>query len=262
MQPFFSDAGERALVEVMQREPLLAFDFDGTLAPIVSRPEQARMSQPWADALAEIATLRPVAIVTGRAVADVVSRLSFTPRYVIGNHGAEDPTGMMPTGSIERLDPVRRSLLRHADRWAALGIEVEDKRYSLALHYRLADDQAAAAQCVEDLMQGLEEGLHLFRGKCVMNVAPDDAPDKGDAVMSLVRRSNSGAAFFAGDDANDEPVFERAPPEWLTLKIGRDGVPSSARFFIDTHEELWRLLQRVRELARAPALVRAADQSS
>jgi trehalose 6-phosphate phosphatase len=253
MQPLFSDAGEQALVEVMKRKPLLAFDFDGTLAPIVSRPEQARMPQAWARALAELATLRPVAIVTGRAVADVTSRLSFKPTYVIGNHGAEDPTGVMPTGSIQRLDAVRRSLLQHAERWTALGIEVEDKRFSLALHYRLADDQVAAARCVEELMQGLEEGLHLFRGKCVMNVAPDDAPDKGDAVVSLVGRAQAGAAFFAGDDANDEPVFERAPAEWFTLKIGRDGVPSRARFFVDAHEEMGRLLQRLLALAREGA---------
>jgi len=250
MTPLFSAAGEREIEALMQRSPLLAFDFDGTLAPIVTRPEYARMPTGWSEMLAELAKLRPVAIVTGRGVADVAARLSFTPGYIIGNHGAEDPEGILPAGSIERLEPVRRRLARLSSHWAPLGIEVEDKHYSLAMHYRLAPDPVAAQQCIEELLSGEEGGLHLFHGKCVMNIAPDDAPDKAHAVMSLVRRAGAGAALFAGDDINDEPVFARVPADWLTLKVGRDGVPSSARYLIDSHEEVGQLLQRLLQIAR------------
>src|SRR6185369_10951392 len=135
MQALFSEAGEQALVEVMQRKPLLAFDFDGTLAPIVDRPERARVPAAWADMLVELAALLPIAIVTGRSITDVTARLPFAPHYILGNHGAEDPEGAMPSGSLDRLEAVRSKLASLAWRWAPLGIELEDKRLSLALHY-------------------------------------------------------------------------------------------------------------------------------
>ena len=250
MLPLFSDVGEQALVEVMQRKPLLAFDFDGTLAPIVERPERARVPAAWADMLAELTTLVPIAIVTGRSVTDVTARLPFSPRYILGNHGAEDPEGAMPSGSLERLDAVRRKLALMAELWQPLGIELEDKRLSLALHYRLAEDMVAAKLCIDELLVGEHAGLHLFHGKCVMNIAPDDAADKADAVMSLVQRAGAGSALFAGDDINDEPVFERVPADWFTLKVGRDSHPSRARFIVDRQEEVGHLLQRLLELAR------------
>jgi trehalose 6-phosphate phosphatase len=235
MQPLFSEAGEQALVEVMQRRPLLAFDFDGTLAPIVDRPERARVPPAWADMLAELTALVPIAIVTGRSVTDVTARLPFSPRYILGNHGAEDPEGAM------------------ADRWEPLGIVLEDKHFSLAMHYRLAPDMIAAKQCIDELLVGEHRGLHLFHGKCVMNIAPDDAADKADAVISLVQRSGAGAALFAGDDINDEPVFARVPRDWFTLKVGHDSHPSKARFLVDTQEEVGSLLQRLLEMARVHA---------
>ncbi len=251
MQPLFSPEGESALASVMQRRPLLAFDFDGTLAPIVDRPEEARLPAAWAVLFAELKTLLPVAIVTGRSVVDVAPRLSFEPHYILGNHGAEDPHGTMQAGSVERLDALRHELALSKPRWSALGIELEDKHYSLALHYRLAADQEAARICIEELVAGKPPGLHFFHGKCVMNVAPDDADDKADAVMSLVERVGAGAALFAGDDINDEPVFERVPADWLTVKVGHEGPPSRARFGLSEQADMGQLLRRLLQLARA-----------
>jgi trehalose 6-phosphate phosphatase len=238
---------------VMQSRPLLAFDFDGTLAPIVERPERARVPTAWAEMLVALSAVLPIAIVTGRSVTDVMARLPFTPRYILGNHGAEDPEGAMYSGSLDRLEAVRRKLVLAAGLWAPLGIQLEDKRLSLAMHYRLAPDMLAARRCIDELLVGEHVGLHLFHGKCVMNIAPDDAADKADAVMSLVQRSGAGAALFAGDDINDEPVFARVPREWLTLKVGRDSYPSKARFIVETQEGVGNLLQRLLELAPSPS---------
>ncbi|MGY4828715.1 trehalose-phosphatase [Sphaerotilaceae bacterium SBD11-9] len=250
MTPLFSPAGDLALVDLMQRRPLLAFDFDGTLAPIVDRPERARVPVAWADMLIELARLLPTAIVTGRSVTDVTARLPFSPRYVLGNHGAEDPAGAMLTGSVGRLEPVRSKLARLAGQWQALGIELEDKQFSLAMHYRRAPDPAAARAWIDGLLrENGHAGLHLFHGKCVLNIAPDDAADKADAVMSLIQRAGTTAALFAGDDINDEPVFARAPHDWLTLKVGRDSRASRARYVVETQEDVGKLLKRLLELA-------------
>ena len=84
MQHLFTPAGEAALVATLQRRPLLAFDFDGTLAPIVARPDDARISQAVGQRLRALAAQLPVAIISGRLVADVRERLSFEAPYVIG----------------------------------------------------------------------------------------------------------------------------------------------------------------------------------
>jgi len=241
----FSAEGEAALAAIVQRRVLLGFDFDGTLAPIVPRPDDARVSSAVSSALQRLSTHRPVAIVTGRRVADVAPRLGFNPQYIVGGHGAEDP-GRGPMPQLDAaLQPLRERLAPRADELRALGVQVEDKRHSLALHYRLARDRDAASAFIEGLLDPVEPGLDVFGGKCVVNVVVQGAPDKADAVHSLVRRAGAECAFFIGDDLNDEAVFERAAPDWLTVRIGRDGTPSSARYYLDAAAEVATMLRKM-----------------
>ncbi len=248
MQLLLSPLGDQALVDVMRHRPLLAFDFDGTLAPIVSRPDDARVPEATADTLAQLARLVPVAVITGRAVNDVVARLGFAPTYVIGNHGAEDPTGELVGGTLERMQPMRAQLAARAESLQAAGVTIEDKTYSLALHYRLSSDLPAALALIDILLKEASDGLHVFHGKCVVNLAPGDAPNKGDAVKALLARSGASAAVFLGDDLNDEPVFEQAEPHWVTARIGVNDTPSRAQFFLTDQHEVPVLLQRLLDL--------------
>jgi trehalose 6-phosphate phosphatase len=252
MRHLYSADGEQALLEVMRLEPLIAFDFDGTLAPIVSRPEEARVSASNAEVLAELAKRRPVGIITGRSVADVEPRLGFKPHYVVGNHGAEDPSGALRPTDPHALDRFRLRIEAQHAALRAAGVHVEDKGHSLALHYRLADDHAVARASIALLLRGLDPTLSSFGGKCVVNVVPANAPDKADAVVSLLERSGSKSAVFVGDDINDETVFARAKPHWLTVRVGRDNPPSSAMFFLDTTSEVDLLLQKMLALLESP----------
>jgi trehalose 6-phosphate phosphatase len=238
MKHLFTPAGEQALATVLALQPLLAFDFDGTLAPIVARPDDARVSAAVAQQLRQLAQLRPVAIVTGRTVADVAPRLGFEPHYIIGNHGAEDPHTPPSPGGNAALDALRQRIARKAYDLSSAGVTVEDKLFSMALHYRLARDRDLAQACIEDVLAGLDPHLLSFGGKCVVNVVVADAPDKGDAVLGLVQRAGVQAAVFVGDDLNDEAVFERAAPHWLTVRIGRDDPRSRANYFLDGHAEV------------------------
>lgn len=141
------------------------------------------------------------------------------------------------------------------------GVVVEDKRFSLALHYRVAEDKGAALLCIEELLQGIEPALKRFGGKCVVNVMAAGLPDKGDALAELVRRANAGSAVFVGDDVNDEAVFMRAEPHWLTVRIGRDDPLSRAMFFLDSDAELALMLQRMLAWREAePALQAQAGE--
>ena len=244
MRHLFTPEGEAALEAVMRLAPLLAFDFDGTLAPIVDRPDDARVAEPVARCLATLARTLPVAIITGRSVADVRPRLGFEPDFVIGNHGVENPHDSADVGAERALDALR---LRIAAQDAALlraGVAVEDKGYSVALHYRLAPDAGAALASIDATLQGFAPTLRRFGGKCVVNVVAAGVPDKGDALAALVERSGARAAVFVGDDVNDEAVFARAAPPWLTVRIGRDPA-SAAMYVLESQRELAGVLQRM-----------------
>lgn len=231
------------LQRTMRRRPLLAFDFDGTLAEIVALPEDARIDPELAAILERLARLLPVAIVTGRAVGDVASRLGFEPAYIVGSHGAEDPAGELPSGTLDHLDRLRDRLRASAGAWHSAGVSLEDKGHSLALHYRRAPDPEAARRVVEELVSDLPEGLRSFGGKCVVNVVPRDAPDKGRAVLALMRRAQADAVVYVGDDVNDEAVFERARPGWFTVRVGRDEPRSAAMYALDGHGQVAELLR-------------------
>ena len=251
MKHLFTPEGDLALQAVMRLSPLLAFDFDGTLAPIVARPDEARVPESVSLGLAELARDLPIAIITGRSVADVRPRLGFAPHYVIGNHGAEDPVEPQSARASPALDALRQRIAAHARDLAAAGVDVEDKRVSLALHYRLAPDAGAALVCIEALLQGIEPALRRLGGKCVVNVLAEGLPDMGDALAALVRRTNADAAVFIGDDVNDEAVFMRAEPPSLTIRIGSDDPLSRAMYFLDSDAQLALVLQRMLAL-RAP----------
>jgi len=246
MQHLFSLDGETALADALHKRPLLAFDFDGTLAPIVARPNDARLSKGVSERLATLGAHLPVAIVTGRSVDDVRGRLGFEPRYIVGNHGAEDAgeRGAVPesSGALSRL---RARLHERHSALADAGVSVEDKGQSLALHYRLSRTRERALQLITEMLADRDEAVRVFGGKFVVNVVPRLAPDKADAVRALVQRSGASCAIFAGDDLNDEPVFASAPSWWLTIRVGRDNPGSKAMYFLDSPGEMAMLLGRM-----------------
>ena len=90
LRPLLGPQGLAALDALVRTPALFAFDFDGTLAPIRPRPDDVQVSATIALRLEKLARVRPVAIVTGRRIADVRERLGFVPAWIIGNHGAED----------------------------------------------------------------------------------------------------------------------------------------------------------------------------
>lgn len=246
MQHLFTPEGESALARTLQQRPLLAFDFDGTLTPIVTRPGDARLSRGVSARLATLAAHLPVAIVTGRSVEDVRGRLGFEPGFIVGNHGAEGAdggaTGGDPPGALARL---RARVMGMSPALGAAGVTVEDKGLSLALHYRLSRTRERALQVIAELLADHDDSLRVFGGKLVVNVMPKQAPDKADAVRMLLHRSGAPCALFAGDDVNDEPVFASAPAGWLTVRVGRDDPRSKARFFLDSPAETALLLDRM-----------------
>jgi len=246
MKYLFSDTGAAALERTLAAPVLLAFDFDGTLAPIVDRPQDARMEETTRATLAALCAAAPVAIISGRGVADLRQRLGVAPKYLVGNHGLEG----IP-GNDERLAACRAAcagwhaqLTRLLADDAAAGVAMEDKTYSLTLHYRLAPDPQAAAGWLHGVLTALRPLPRVIGGKHVFNLMPEQASDKRQALQSLLRREGLESALYAGDDDTDEAIFAQAPPQWLTVRVEPSPL-SGARFFLRRQEEMAVLLERI-----------------
>jgi trehalose 6-phosphate phosphatase len=245
MKRLFSPDGEAALAATMRREPLLAFDLDGTLAPLVDEPDQARVPEPVVQRLQRIAALWPIAIITGRTVQDACQRLPFAPWRIVGSHGAETARGSRTVRAAEDLDAARLLLRLAREELVAAGVTIEDKRASIALHFRAAPDRQRAIHAIAKALQGLPPFLNLFSGKAVANIVAGWANDKSQALAELVAEWGARSALFVGDDINDEPVFARDEPTWLTIRVGQDYPNSQARYFVDGVEDMPRLLDLV-----------------
>jgi len=252
MRSLFTPEGESDLAWLMARHPLLAFDFDGTLAPIVALPTQARVPVTTLRRLHRLTQQLPLAVISGRTVADLRHRLGFEPAHVVGNHGAEDPQHEQRPEWQAVLDGVRDRLHRAAAELRRAGVSVEDKGASLALHYRLAADRAAAIGLIDRLLDPLDPGLHVFGGKMVTNIVSAAADDKAAALRRLAQRADAHAVLYLGDDVNDESVFAAREPTWLTVRVGGDNRQSAARYFISGPGEVPRLLDRILHLIGAP----------
>ncbi|MGZ6143800.1 MAG: trehalose-phosphatase, partial [Myxococcales bacterium] len=171
MRPLFSSG---ALERLASSDALIAFDFDGTLAPIVDDPAAAAMRSPTRHLLAEAARLYPCAVISGRPEEDL-SRLlgGVTVWYVIGNRALNPPE---ETERWSRQVSAWRPIL--AERLAALqGVAIEDKQVSLAIHYRhAAEHERARAAIVE--AAALLGSVRLIPGKEVVNLLPEGGPSK------------------------------------------------------------------------------------
>jgi trehalose 6-phosphate phosphatase len=233
MDHILSPQGRGALRRAMADRCLLAFDFDGTLAPIVTRPSEARPSRAVVDRLVRLARHHPVAVISGRSLEDLRGRIGFVPTYLSGNHGAQLP-GVWDYGvAAAALDPFRVRLDQVTSTLVRLGVQVEDKGLSVALHFRQSRDRRAAEALIARLLRDLPAGLRAFGGKCVLNVVPERVPDKAGATRALMRAADARCVVYAGDDLNDEPVFSTADTDWVTIRVGIPSTGSSAaRYFI------------------------------
>ncbi|WAC72155.1 trehalose-phosphatase [Roseateles sp. SL47] len=240
--------GRQALNRLVRERPLLAFDFDGTLAPIVMHPDEARVPPEMVPLLNELSKQLPLVIITGRQVEDVRARLGFTPTHIVGNHGAEDQIQGPHADVVAALAPFRARVDERRMRLSAAGVFIEDKGASMALHDRLAPDPQVARALIDELVAQLPPRLLTEPGKRVVNVLVEGAPDKGDAMHRLMDHYGCRTGFYAGDDTNDEPVFERAGHDWVTVRVGPRLDNSHARYFLQEQADM---RDALREMAQA-----------
>lgn len=194
---------------------LVGLDFDGTLAPIVSRPEDARALPGTAALLGRLAArVRCVAVVTGRPALQAVRLGGLSAvrgLLVLGHYGLERwQAGELTAPDVPLgVEEVRRILPAFlGEAGAPQGTVVEDKRHSLAVHVRgVTDPDAAMAGLAGPLARlAAEHGLVVEPGRRVLELRPPGA-DKGAALLGLADQVEAGAVLFVGDDLGDLAAF-------------------------------------------------------
>lgn len=244
MKYVFGKSGQKMLEAYSIANTLFAFDFDGTLAKIVSEPDFAQMSQKTAKLLSTLNEMAPVCIISGRSLKDISRRLQAKPRCIVGNHGLEG----LPNSqySIRRaiaachtwkMDFKKLPLGKH-------GISIEDKEYSLALHYRKSRTKRITKKILLEMASSLTPSPRIIMGKHVINLIPVGAPHKGMALMELLLECGAATAIYIGDDDTDEDVFCLPENRILTIRVG-DKKSSRARYFLKYQGEINRLLEKM-----------------
>ncbi|WP_156690261.1 trehalose-phosphatase [Mycobacterium sp. Marseille-P9652] len=210
--------------------PAVFFDFDGTLSEIVNDPDAARLVAGAAEALQRLAAQCPVAVLSGRDLADVTNRIGLPGVWYAGSHGFELTA---PDGAHHQNDAAAAAVpvLEQAagdlrERLKSIpGVVVEHKRFGVAVHYRNAARDRVGEVASAVRAAGRRDKLRVTTGREVIELRPDIDWDKGKTlrwVMEHLDRSGAGARvpMYLGDDITDEDAFDA---------VGADGIPILVR---------------------------------
>lgn len=204
------------------RQPLLFLDLDGTLAPFVDRPEDARVPAPCRRAIAGLRrTGARVVLVSGRSVGQVRHVARFPVDAILGDHGARYSLNLrvrplLQAGGTEFAAAVRRVARQLAGR-AGIRLEVKDR--SLAVHLRVADGRERQEQrTIAALLRA--EGLRTLLGHRVVD-GQLPGVNKGRGVLRwLAREPGADVVLYAGDDTTDEDAFVALRRRGITIAVG------------------------------------------
>jgi trehalose 6-phosphate phosphatase len=246
MKYLLSSASLPLLARLAHERTLCAFDFDGTLAPIADHPDQAWLRKRTRDLLRRVASLYPCIVVSGRDRASVLKKLNgVRGAGVLGNHGAE--SAGIP-GSRKDVERWKTALEHELD--PLPGTWIEEKEFSLAVHYRLCSRKAEAQRRIL-AATGKLENVRVFGGKDVVNVMGKSAPHKGDALAAERDRLQCNWVLYLGDDENDEDAFALAG-NIIPVRIGRKQ-HTHARYYLRTQKEIDDLLELLVQLREGVA---------
>jgi trehalose 6-phosphate phosphatase len=192
---------DRVVQELAARAPRAGvfLDVDGTLAPIVARPELARVLPEIGPTLARLADrLEVVAVISGRPSEQVRELVDVDGVVIVGTHGLEDELPM----SAEVLEEIETAA-------GTVGAWVEPKGAAAAVHFRaLEDPDAAEAASMAPLAAiATAHDLEIVPGKRILEVTPAGRPRKGGALERIARERGLEAVLFAGDDVGDLDAF-------------------------------------------------------
>ena len=265
MRHLFSDWQEFSTCISQAIHVFLLSDYDGTLTPIVSRPEEAVLSPDVRERLIALAE-KPrytVGIISGRSLTEARALVGVDGIFYAGNHGLEiegpdlkfvEPAAVEARETILDIDHQLSSALEGIE-----GVIIEDKGLSLTVHYRLVKEERLPA--VTNVFKKVtspvarDGRIRLTSGKKVWEVRPPIDWHKGKAVATIQREvmglldGGPWLTIYLGDDTTDEDVFQNlTPPVGWSIFIGGDNPSSAADYYLESTAEVTAFLSRLLEL--------------
>jgi len=247
----FNDVAAR----LEHRQPAVFLDYDGTLTPIVERPEDAKISAEMRQTVEDLGRLGTVAIVSGRDRRDVQELAGVADIYYAGSHGFDiaGPGGeqmelQQGTDYLPALDRAEQAL---RDRLAAIeGAQVERKKFAIAVHFRrVADNRQEDVEQTVDAV--LEENRELRKtgGKKIFELRPDIDWDKGKALQWLLEKLDLDCPaivpLYLGDDLTDEDALRAIERRGIGILVRDEKRPTHARFVLEDPGEVRTFLRKL-----------------
>jgi trehalose-phosphatase len=244
---------------------ILFLDYDGTLTPIVSRPEKAFISQEVKELLNGLSKSPKckLAIISGRALKDIKKKVGIPGIIYVGNHGLEieGPKIKFENQISSRLLAIIRNLKEELTHKLSKikGIFVEDKNITLSVHYRLASRSGylLGRKIIEaEILPFLARNkIKVSYGKKVIEIKPQVAWNKGRVVAWLLARQSFILGdqpimpIYLGDDVTDEDAFGMLKNKGLTIYIGKPK-NSQAKYYLRGTWEVYEFLKKILCLCR------------
>ncbi|UJH92333.1 trehalose-phosphatase [Antarcticibacterium sp. 1MA-6-2] len=233
--------------------PLIFLDFDGTLAPIVEHHADAAITSEMRELVKKLSQKFPLAVVSGRGLADVSRKMNLPELYYAGSHGFEisgpnnfskdhqDAEKVLPI--FEEIEPMLKDRLEGIS-----GVEFERKKFTLAVHYRKVrgQEENEVHKIVLDTVKRYPE-ITKAEGKKVIEIRPSIDWHKGKAVEFLkteLSRENNAFSIYVGDDVTDEDAFKYVKNN-LGILVGEHGIKTYADYKVEDIDEVKLLFEKL-----------------
>jgi alpha,alpha-trehalase len=246
---------ESLSIKLKETRPILFLDYDGTLTPIVSRPEEAILSDGVRQLIGDLSRHLPLAIVSGRDLTSIRRLVGLGGVYYSGSHGFEisGPKGisMQHPEAISHLDELRALGERLKDLLAEIsGSQVEQKSFGIGCHYRNVskEDTSTFFKIVQSELKKFPN-LSIKKGKKVLDIQPGVPWDKGRAVFWLLENiqstSNNSFPIYIGDDLTDEDAFWALKGIGATIHVGPANSITVADYYLKNTLEVEDFLKKL-----------------
>jgi trehalose 6-phosphate phosphatase len=229
-------------------------DYDGTLTPIVDHPEDAVLDGAMRQALRKLAKHCTVAVISGRDLKDVQNLVGLDGIFYAGSHGFEisGPQGRHSEHQwgkqfLPALDQAEKSLRDRLEK-DIQGVQVERKKFSVAVHYRRV--AVAKVQEVKEVVNQVQEEIGQLRqtaGKKIFELQPDIDWNKGKALLWLLEQLGLDGPgvlpFYLGDDVTDEDAFQVLTDRGIGIAVQETPTPTAARYRLQDPDEVEKFLK-------------------